>query len=110
MDRRGSRRKRVRLRVRVDPGGMSTTTGDVGPGGIFVYAARVHRPGTRIRLVVRLPDGSVAEAEAEVRWARRVPPGLVAHARGGMGLAFLKLDPGLARYLAEHFPALRVPA
>ncbi len=101
MERRRARRRRVRLRVRVEPGSILSSTGDVGPGGVFIYAARLHRPGTRVHLTVHLPDGRTARAEGVVRWAKRVPPGLLAMARGGMGVALESMDPVLAQYLEE---------
>ncbi len=103
MERRRARRRRVRLRVRVEPGNILSSTGDVGPGGVFIYAARLHRPGTRVRLTVHLPGGHRAWAEGVVRWAKRVPPALLATARGGMGVALERMDPVLARYLEGLF-------
>ncbi len=105
MERRRNFRKRARLRVRLEPGKVSSLTADVTPDGLFVQAARVHRPGTRVRLVVRIPAGEV-RAEGVVRWARRVPGAFMAHVRGGMGIQLDRIDPALEAYLAE----LAVPA
>ncbi|GAB4268983.1 MAG: PilZ domain-containing protein [Deferrisomatales bacterium] len=98
MDRRARRRRRTRLRINVDPGGVSSFTGDLSPGGVFVYAARVHRPGTAVRLVLRLPAGA-AGAEGVVRWAKRVPAPLLNHIRGGMGIEFTWVSPELEAFL-----------
>ncbi len=99
MERRGVRRKRLRVRVQVEPGAVATYTGDVTQGGVFVYSARVHEPGTKVRVVVRLPQGP-AEAQGVVRWAKRVPTAFMAHVRGGMGIEFTWVSPGLREFLA----------
>ena len=100
MERRRNHRKRARLRVRLEPGKVSSLTADVTRDGVFVQAARVHRPGTRVRLVVRIPTGE-ARAEGVVRWARRVPGAFMAHLRGGMGIQLDRMDPALEAYLDE---------
>jgi hypothetical protein len=84
----------------MEPGGITSITGDVGPGGVFLFSARVHKPGTRVRLVVRTPGG-LADAHGIVRWARRVPGQLMAHARGGMGIEFTWISSNLRAYLTE---------
>jgi len=103
MERRGVRRKRLRVRVHVEPGAVATYTGDVTAGGAFVHSARVHEPGTRVRVVVRLPEGP-AEAHDVVRWARRVPTSFLPHVRGGMGIEFTWVSPELQEFLASKAP------
>lgn len=99
MDRRRNRRKKHRLSVRLEPGSVSSVTGDLTPEGLFVYSARVHKPGTRVRVVLRLAAGADAEAHGVVRWARRVPTQFLAHVRGGMGIEFTWISPELQAYL-----------
>jgi len=98
MERRKIRRKRIRFRISLDPGAWTAFTGDLTPGGLFVSSARVHPPGTRVRLVVRLPDGD-AHGEGVVRWAKRVPAAFLSHVRGGMGIQFTGLSPALQAFL-----------
>ncbi len=105
MERRRSRRKRTRLSVRLDPGAVSSLTMDLTAGGLFVRTSRVYRPGTRLRLTLRLPEGE-AEAEGVVRWAKRVPVQLMAHVKGGMGIQFTWTCPVLTAYLERTFEAL----
>lgn len=100
MDRRRIRRKRQRVTVQLEPGGITSMTGDLSAGGLFLYSVRVHRPGTRVRLVARLPNG-VAEAEGVVRWAKRVPPNFLNHVKGGMGIQFTWLSPEFQAYFEE---------
>lgn len=99
MNRRKQARTRHRLRVRVEPGTISTVTGDLSPGGVFVYSHRMLQPGTRVRFEIELPGG-VAEAEGVVRWAKRVPPHLSGVARGGMGIEFTRVSDELHAHLA----------
>ncbi len=106
MERRKVRRKRLRVRVHVEPGAVATFTGDVTEGGVFVYSARVLEPGTRVRVVVRLPQGPT-EARGVVRWAKRVPGSFLAHVRGGMGIEFTWVSPELAAFLGEAAPLCR---
>ncbi len=103
MERRRGRRRRVRVRVRAEPGAVTTVSGDIGGGGIFVYSARVHEPGTPVRLSVHLPEGE-AEALGVVRWAKRVPPALLAHTKGGMGIEFTWVSPALQEFLCPSQP------
>ena len=109
MDKRKIRRKRVRLAVHMEPGGVVTMTGDLCPGGVFLYSARVHKPGTAVRLVLRTPSGLV-EAGGVVRWSKRVPAQFVGHVRGGMGIEFVWLSEDLRHYLAALEPVLQPPA
>ncbi len=100
MDRRRLRRKRARLPVQVEPGGITSFTGDLGSGGIFLYSSRIHKPGTRVRLVLRTSWGPI-EADGVVRWAKRVPVPFMSHVRGGMGIEFTRLSPEFEIYLTE---------
>lgn len=100
MDRRDNRRHRVRLSLRMQPGDVASSTGDLSVSGVFVRSARVLAPGTVVRLVVNTPAGP-AWAEGVVRWAKRVPPHLLAHVHGGMGVELTRVSPELRDYLGE---------
>ncbi len=106
MERRRAKRKRLRIRVQVEPGTVATFTGDLTPTGVFLYSARVHAPGTPVRIVLRLPQGP-AEARGVVRWAKRVPSALLSHVRGGMGVEFTWISAELAAFLGETAPSVR---
>jgi len=102
MNRRRYQRKRFRVTVTVDPGGVTSSTADVSINGIFLRTARVLVPGTVVRLALRVPAG-LAWAEGVVRWSKRVPPELLPHAKGGMGIQFTMCSAELTDYLNEMF-------
>jgi len=101
MNKREHHRSRHRLRVRLEPGTIHSMTGDVSPGGVFVYSHRLLKPGTVVSFHVELPEG-MAEAEGVVRWAKRVPPQLTSVARGGMGVEFTRVSEKLQAYLDDN--------
>lgn len=100
MERRDNRRHRVRLSLRMQPGDVASSTADLSVSGVFVRSARVLVPGTVVRLVITTPTGP-AWAEGVVRWARRVPPQLLAYTRGGMGVELTRVSPELRAYLGD---------
>lgn len=98
MERRRVDRKRLRLRVRMEPGALTAITEDVSSTGLFLRSARVFQAGTPVELTIFLPDGSV-EANGVIRWARRVPVQLVRDIRGGMGIELSHAPTELRTYL-----------
>jgi hypothetical protein len=84
--------------VQAEPGALRGFTADVSHGGLFFVTARVFKPGTRVRLMVRTPDG-VALGVGVVRWAKQVPPTLIQVAKGGMGIEFTWISPELQALL-----------
>jgi hypothetical protein len=99
-ERRRAQRRRRRLRVSLEPGSVTSVTGDLSSGGIFVHSARILHPGTEVRVVVQLPQG-LARAEGVVRWAKRVPTQLLGHVRGGIGIEFTWVSAELAAFLSD---------
>lgn len=87
VERRRAARRKVRLRVRVDPGALTAITDDVSAEGVFVRSARVLNPGTRVDLQIFFPTG-FREERGVVCWSRRVPVQLMRDLRGGMGIRF----------------------
>ena len=87
----------------MEPGRITSYTGDLSRGGVFVYSTRVHRPGTRVRVVLRTPNGPLP-VTGVVRWAKRVPAHFLQHVRGGMGVEFTDLTPELQLYLEQALP------
>ena len=55
-------------------------------------------------MVFATPRGP-AWAEGIVRWAKRVPPHLLLHVRGGMGIELTAVSPELKAHLDRLFPA-----
>jgi uncharacterized protein (TIGR02266 family) len=100
VEKRGERRRRVRLTVQVEPGSIRAHSADLSSGGIFIVSAKILNPGTRVRLMVRTPEGPVLGVGV-VRWAKRVPTSLIRTTRGGMGIEFTWMSPEL-RELVER--------
>lgn len=100
MEKRGDRRRRVRLTVSVEPGSIRAHTADLSSGGLFVVSAKILRPGTRVRLMVRTPEGP-ALGVGVVRWAKRVPTSLIRTTRGGMGIEFTWMSPELREMVEQ---------
>jgi len=98
LEKRDNRRKRIRLTVSAEPGSIRAYTADVSPGGLFLVSAKVFPPGTRVRLMVRTPEGP-ALGVGVVRWAKRVPPSLLQNIKGGMGIEFTWISPELQALL-----------
>lgn len=100
MEKRRAFRKRLRLRVHLQPKRLTALTEDVSAVGLFLRSARVFRPGLAVELTIELPDGPV-RTDGVIRWARRVPVQLLRDVRGGMGIEFSRVPPKLSSYLAE---------
>ena len=103
MNRRKGRRRRTRVSLAMEPGGITSYTGDLSCTGVFVFSTRVHRPGTRVRVVLRTPTGPLP-VPGVVRWAKRVPPQFLQQVRGGMGVEFTSFPPELLAYLNDVLP------
>lgn len=101
MEKRDNRRKKIRLTVVAEPGSIRAVTADISQTGIFLICAKVFPPGTRVRVMVRSGD-ALALGVGVVRWAKRVPTGMLAHAKGGMGIEFTWISPELQQVLDEH--------
>ena len=99
-NRRKTSRRRLRVSVRygiheLDNRGYSM---DLSATGIAIKTNKVYPPGTEV--LVRLDmDGMILTARGTVRWARQVPPLLIAYTRCGMGLEFTALSDHFAKYL-----------
>lgn len=106
-NRRLNNRARKRLQVRYgeeDPCRLAFTE-DIHRRGLFLKTAQPLRPGTRLRLVLNLPNYGNATLRGQVRWARKVPGNLIRVAKGGMGICFLGIEQGSDAFKA-YFSAL----
>lgn len=102
--RRSHRRVRQWLQVRLDPGKIHTVTGDLGPGGAFVHTDRSLSPGAPVRIVIELPDNSVAVAEGVVRWTKPATAPGGSSSQAGLGVEFTRVSDELEAYLNEGCP------
>ncbi len=94
-------RKRLSLRFGVEDPNRLAFTEDVSTQGLFIKTPNVCPPGTRIRVDLNLPDGRVVRLEAQVRWAKKVPPQMLRMAaKGGMGVRITRFFDGEDLYAA----------
>jgi hypothetical protein len=102
MEKRDIKRKRVRLSLRAEPGNIKAYSGDLSETGIFIITTKVLRPGTRLRIIVNVDDGS-ALGVGIVRWAKRVPSQLIRNVgvKGGMGVEFTWVSTELRELINE---------
>jgi len=103
--RRRAPRKRMRRPVRygvheLDHRGY---TMDLSSSGIAIKTNLVFPPGTEVLLRVDM-DGEIFTARGRVRWARQVPPSLVAHTRCEMGIEFTALSVRFHKFLETMGP------
>jgi len=116
VDRRRSKRHRVRLRVRYwnDYGEHTGFTADVSGTGLFVETNRVLPPGTRMHLDVETPDGSFL-AEGVVARVVRASTLVKPVKMGGLGLRLVGLEEAIqaaapsAVSAPAEVPALEAP-
>ena len=103
MEKRRAERRRLRVPVRLEPGGLTSSTGDLSTSGLFIRTARVFRPGSRVQIILITPEGPLS-GWGVVRWAKRVPSDLLLHLKGGMGIELTGACPELRDYLDDLFP------
>ncbi len=91
-------RKRLQIKFGVDTPTRIAFTEDFSDGGVFIKTTFIHPPNTILKVELLTPTGEPVEAEATVRWAKRVPPNLLRTIKGGMGLRFLRFIAGEEAY------------
>lgn len=91
-------RKRLQIKFGVDIPTRIGFTEDFSDGGVFIKTTFIHPPKTILQVELLTPRGEIVEAEAMVRWAKRVPPALLRTVKGGMGLHFLRFTSGEEAY------------
>ena len=77
---------------------------DISDTGLYLKTNRVFKPGSRIYMTIEIHK-ELFECEGEVRWAKRVPPGLERIARCGMGIKFSKVPQGLIDIYKGKLPS-----
>jgi hypothetical protein len=99
-EKRVIKRHRKRLQVKFGIGTPTRLgfTEDFSNGGVFIKTTFIHPPQTVLRVELQTPMGEIVEAEAMVRWAKRVPPALLRTVKGGMGVRFLRFNAGEEAY------------
>lgn len=91
-------RKRVSVRFGTDQTNRIAFTDDISAQGFFIKSGIVLNPGTLLQVELTLPDQSVVQLEARVRWAKKVPPSMIRRIRGGMGMKIHRFLQGESAY------------
>jgi hypothetical protein len=86
-------RKRIPLRYGIDAPSKVAFTDDITREGLFIRSAVVLNPGTCLKVELSPPEGNIL-LEAEIRWARKIPPNMLHKLKGGMGVRILAFHAG----------------
>lgn len=89
--------KRIPLRFGTDAPGKIAFTDDITHEGLFIRTGLVVVPGTRLIVELNPREGRIL-LQAEVRWAKRIPPQMLHKMKGGMGVRILAFQDGESIY------------
>jgi hypothetical protein len=91
MDHRTYDRMHKRLRVQFETNDLKgiAITSDISPTGCQLHASAALKPGSRIRGMIVLADGSHVNFEADVRWSRHVTWALGQQMPNSVGVSFI---------------------
>lgn len=96
-DKRGGRRFRKRFTIRFgapEPNRLAFSE-DIHGSGMFIKTTNIVPPGSIILVSFTLPDGNEVLCEAQVMWAKKVPPQVIHLVnKSGMGVRFLRVIRG----------------
>jgi hypothetical protein len=81
------------LRYGLDAPDKIAFTDDLSSEGLFIRTGMAAKPGTRLVVEISLPEGNIL-LDAEVRWAKKVPPQMLHKLKGGMGLKIVGFRSG----------------
>ena len=92
-------KKRIALRFGSDEPSRLAFTEDISVDGLFIKTTNISRPGSLIRVVMELDDGTVVELDGRVMWAKKVPPQMIHLVRkSGMGVRIVRFVSGAEAY------------
>jgi len=99
--RRGKRyKRRMKIRFGLDEAKQLGFVEDISTTGLRIKTGTVYKPGLSIKMQIEdEKTGLMMEADGLVRWARKVPPSMMAKHRCGMGIAFMKIDASMHGFL-----------
>jgi hypothetical protein len=86
-------RKRIPLRYGTDAPTKIAFTDDITREGLFIRTALAINPGTRLKVEMSPSEGTIL-LDAEVRWAKKIPPNMLHKLKGGMGLKIVAFHAG----------------
>lgn len=86
-------RKRISVNFGVNEVAKFGFTDDVNHGGLFIRSSVCVKPGVKIRVEMKQPEGLIALI-GEVKWAKKVPPNVIHKMKGGMGVEIISFIAG----------------
>mgnify|MGYP000025311697 FL=1 len=89
--------KRFSLKFGFDKAEKVGFTNDINHEGLFIRSAVVVKPGPKIRVEIKHPDGLVVLL-GEVRWAKKIPASVIHKIKGGMGVEVISFLSGEELY------------
>ncbi len=93
-------RKTLTLKFGIDTPVRVAFTEDISLQGMCIKTALICPPGSRLKIEMNLPDGTVARMGGVVIWAKKVPPNMVHLVKKcGMGVRISSIDVGEEQYL-----------
>ena len=92
-------RKRISVNFGIENVAKFGFTDDINHDGLFIRSAVVVKPGVKIKVEIKQPQGLIALI-AEVRWAKKVPPNVLHKLKGGMGVQIKAFLAGKDLYYA----------
>ena len=93
-------RKRMTMKFGIDLPTRVAFTDNISRQGICIRTAMVCPPGSRLKIELNLPDGTVAKLEGMVMWAKKVPANMIHLVKKcGMGVKITLILSGEGEYL-----------
>ena len=88
-------RKRLTMKFGIDVPSRIAFTEDISRQGMCIKTAMVCPPGSRLKIELNLPDGTVTKIMAVVMWAKKVPPNMIRLVKKcGMGVRITRIVSG----------------
>jgi len=93
-------RKRLTLKFGIDTASRVAFTDDISRQGLCIRTALVSPPGSRLKIELTLPDGTISHLAGMVMWAKKVPGNMVHLVKKcGMGVRITGMGAGGEEYL-----------
>ncbi|BCR04771.1 pilus protein PilZ [Desulfuromonas versatilis] len=100
-DKRNKHRYPKRLQIRFGPESPEKVayTGDLSEEGLFVRTVVAKFIHGKVLIEISTPEGDPVILEAQIRWAKRVPPQMIhKYPKAGLGLRITRFISGEERY------------
>ncbi len=94
-------RKRLSVKFGFDTPNKVAFTEDLSFDGLFVKTVHPAPPGSKLRIELTMPDGSIVEIVGMSRWRKSVPPQVIhLMKKCGMGIKIIRFISGEEKYMS----------